>query len=200
MSIEISVIVPVYNRENYIGRCLRSLLAQTYSPDNFEIIVINDGSVDDTNKILNAFQNEINVIENKKNLGLPASLNKGIKFSKGKYIVRVDSDDFVNREFLKILHLFVSNNKDISAAACDYFLVDDNEKIIERANCIEKPIGCGILFEKKHLISVGLYDENYLIDEEIELRNRYEKKFSITRVALPLYRYRKHNSNMTNNR
>jgi len=199
MNYEISVIIPTFNREKYIGRCMRSLLTQSIGTDNFEIIIIDDGSTDDTQKILNAFKEDIKILENKKNLGLPASLNKGIKACTGKYIVRVDSDDYVNKDFLKILYLFITHNKDFSAVACDYYLVDNDENFVERVNCEEKPIGCGIIFKKKDLISIGLYNEKFLLNEEKELRERFEKKFSIQRVALPLYRYRKHNENMTKN-
>ena len=198
MNYEISVIIPTFNREKYIGRCMRSLITQSIGTDNFEIIIIDDGSTDDTKKILNTFKNEFKILENGKNLGLPASLNKGINECSGKYVIRVDSDDYVNKDFLKILHLFISHNKDFSAAACDYYLVDDDENFVERVNCEEKPIGCGIIFEKKDLISIGLYNEKFLINEEKELRERFEKKFSIHRVPIPLYRYRKHNENMTN--
>ena len=130
MSLEISVIIPTFNREKYIGRCIRSLLTQSIGLTNFEMIVIDDGSTDDSLKVLSAFKNDIKIIQNKKNLGLPISLNTGIKASRGKYIVRVDSDDYVNKDFLKILHLFVSSNNDYSAAACDYFLVDDKFLIL----------------------------------------------------------------------
>lgn len=199
MNFQISVIVPVFNREEYIGRCLRSLLSQSFGKKNFEIIVVNDGSTDSTEKILNAFKEDIKIIKNEKNLGLPAALNKGIKNSKGKYIVRVDSDDYVNSEFLKILHLFVSLNDDCDAVACDYFLVDDSENIIKRVDCERNPIGCGIIFQTTDLISIGLYNEKFLLNEEKELRDRFIKKFSIRRVSLPLYRYRQHSGNMTNN-
>ncbi len=198
MNFQISVIVPVLNREKYIGRCLRSLLSQTIGKDNFEIIVVNDGSTDSTLKIINAFKEDIKIINNEKNIGLPYSLNMGIKNSKGKYIVRVDSDDYVNSEFLKTLYLFVSLNSDYDAAACDYYLVDDAENIIKRVNCDEQPIGCGIIFDTKNLIDIGLYNENFKLNEEKELRKRFEKKFKIKRIPLPLYRYRKHGSNMSN--
>lgn len=197
MRFDISIIVPVFNREKYVGRCLRSLISQSMGRENFEIIVVDDGSTDDTNKILNAFKDEIKILKNDQNIGLPASLNKGIKFSKGKYIVRVDSDDYVNVEFLKILHLFISQNQDFDAAACDYYLVDDNENVIKRIDCEKEPIGCGIIFETKHLIEIGLYNEKFFLNEEKELRERFIKKFKIKRVALPLYRYRQHNNNMT---
>ena len=88
----------------------------------------------------------------------------------------------------------------MDAVACDYFLVDDNEEIIARKNCIEDPIACGILFRKDHLIQIGLYDESFLIHEERDLRVRFLEKYSIARLELPLYRYRRHKNNITNNK
>ncbi len=202
MSIKISVIIPVFNREKYIARCLRSLLNQSIPRKDYELIVVNDGSNDKTKEILNffqdAFREEIKIIENERNLGLPASLNIGINSSKGKYIVRVDSDDYVNKNFLLILYLMVTLNANYAAIACDYYLVDDEEEILEQTNCDNKPIGCGIIFETSHMKSVGLYNENYLINEEKEFRERFEKKYFIKRLPLPLYRYRRHSKNMTN--
>ena len=66
-------------------------------------------------------------------------------------------------------------------------------------NCMEKPIACGIMFRIEHLIDIGLYDEDFFCREEEDLRERFLKKFSIERVRLPLYRYRRHENNMTNN-
>lgn len=193
----ISVILPIFNRENYIARCLRSLIYQSFPRGSYEIIVINDGSTDNTSDILNAFNDEIIILNHKYNRGLPNALNKGIRASKGKYIVRVDSDDYVNSEYLKILYLFMQHNKNFDAAACDYWTVDRNEKVIKRNNCIEKPIGCGIIFKKKDLINIGLYNVKYKINEDADLRKRFEKKFKIYRISLPLYRYKQHDSNMT---
>ena len=75
----ISVIIPVFNQEKWIGRCLRSLLNQQISRADYEIIVVDDGSKDRTKYALELFTDEIILIENESNLGLPASLNKGIK-------------------------------------------------------------------------------------------------------------------------
>jgi glycosyltransferase involved in cell wall biosynthesis len=193
----ISVIIPIFNRQNYIARCLRSLLYQSFDRDSYEIIVINDGSTDNTSNILNAFNDEIIILKHRFNRGLPNALNKGIKASKGKYVVRVDSDDYVNSDYLKILYLFINNNKNFDAAACDYWTVDKNEKVIKRNNCIKNPIGCGIIFKKKDLMRIGLYNIKCKINEEVELRKRFEKKFKIHRISLPLYRYKQHDTNMT---
>ena len=84
----------------------------------------------------------------------------------------------------------MQHNKNFDAAACDYWTVDRNEKVIKRNNCIEKPIGCGIIFKKKDLINIGLYNVKYKINEDADLRKRFEKKFKIYRISLPLYRYK----------
>ena len=199
-NLQISIIVPVFNREKFIGRCLRSLLSQTFGVNNFEIILVDDGSTDSTEKIYKTFSNDITIIKLKKNYGLPTALNKGIKSAKGRFVIRVDSDDYVNSQFLQVLYLFISENPEIDAVACDYLLVDDKEETIKRLDCSKKPIGCGIMFKTEHLVEIGLYNEKFLLHEEKELRSRFEKKYTVTRVSLALYRYRKHDSNMTNDK
>jgi glycosyltransferase involved in cell wall biosynthesis len=194
----ISVLVPVYNKEKYIGRCLRSLLAQNYPRDAFEIIVINDGSDDRTDYALELFKDDIRLIKNEANVGLPASLNRGIHASNAPYIVRVDSDDYVNAHFLELLQMFMTVNRYMDAVACDYLIIDDREEVIARKNCMEDPIACGIMFRTEQLIDIGLYDENFLLHEERDLRYRFLQKYSIHRLELPLYRYRRHENNMTN--
>lgn len=195
----ISVLVPVFNQEKYIGRCLRSLLAQSFPREAFEIIVVDDGSLDRTAYALELFNDDIRLVRNETNLGLPASLNRGIHAAAAPYIVRVDSDDYVNAHFLSILHMFLVANRYMDAVACDYLLVDDTEEVIARKNCMEDPIACGIMFRTDHLIDIGLYDENFLLHEDRDLRIRFLDKYSIHRLELPLYRYRRHDSNITNN-
>ena len=200
----ISVIVPVFEGERFIGRCLRSLLHQTLSRDKYQIIVINDGSTDRTAYALDLFKEDITIINNKKNLGLPKSLNKGIISSKSNFIVRVDSDDYVNTHFLEILSEYLIQNEEadefMDAVACDYLLVDDSEKSFSRKNCLKDPIGCGIMFRTQHYKEIGLYDENFLRHEDKDLRKRFEKKFKIHRIKMPLYRYRRHKRNITNDK
>ncbi len=195
---KISVIIPVFNQEKYLARCLRSIIFQSFKRDDYEIIVIDDCSTDNTAFVISQFKDELITITNKKNLGLPSCLNKGIKKLNSQYFVRLDADDYVNEKFLEILYLFVSNNKEQQAFACDYHLIDENEKIIKTENCMKKPIGCGIIFKTDDLINLGLYDKSFLLNEEKDLRTRFEKKYKIGRIALPLYRYRKHRYNMTN--
>lgn len=193
----VSVIVAAYNQERFIGRCLRSLLHQTLPNDDYEVIVIDDGSTDKTGYALDLFYSGIRTITNHSNIGLAASLNRGIAAAKGRFIVRVDADDYVNENFLNFLSYFLEHNPSMSAVACDYWLFNDEEVWLERGNCDEHPIGCGVMFYRKHLFEIGLYDEDFRSHEDRELRIRYEKKYSIYRLPLPLYRYRRHDKNMT---
>jgi len=183
-----------------LGRCLRSILNQNIGKNEYEIIVINDGSEDNTLKVLKIYEKEIKILKNKKNKGLPYSINKGIKEAKGRFIVRLDSDDYVNRNFLYILKIFLEDNPDMDAVSCDYFIIDDKENVLTRKNSSENPIGCGIMFRLEHLINLGLYDEKFLVHEDKDLRLRFNEKYKIFRIPLPLYRYRKHHGNITNNK
>ena len=191
----ISVIVPVFEGELFIGRCLRSLLHQTLNRDKYQIIVINDGSKDRTAYALELFKEDIKIINNEKNLGLPKSLNKGIISSDSNFIVRVDSDDYVNSHFLEILSEYLMQNEEadeyMDAVACDYLLVDDTEKSFLRKNCLTDPIGCGIMFRAEHYKVIGLYDENFLRHEDKDLRERFEKKFYLNNESVKILQFNK---------
>ncbi len=198
--ISVSVIVPTFNQELYLGRCLRSLLNQTLERDQYEIIVVDDGSKKKTSTILSAFKDEISMVNNKKNMGLPYSLNKGIKISKGRFVVRVDADDYVNKNFLEYLQMNLLYNSEMEAVCCDYYLVNDKEKVIKKMNASKSPIGCGIMFRIESLIKIGLYDSSFKVHEDKDLRIRFLRNYKIDRVSLPLYRYRMHSNNITKNK
>ncbi len=192
------MVVAAFNQERFIGRCLRSLLHQTISHDEYEIVVVDDGSTDRTPYALELFHDAITTISSPQNEGLPAALNRGILNANAPLIVRVDADDFVNRNFINFLRYYLETNPDSDAVACDYLLLDDKERVLGRANCSEAPIACGIMFRRNHLIEIGLYDEQFRRHEERDLRIRFEQKYKIDRLAIPLYRYRRHDSNITN--
>jgi glycosyltransferase involved in cell wall biosynthesis len=194
----VSVIVAAHDEERYIGRCLRSLLAQRFARSQFEIVVVDDGSTDRTSAILETFGSDIRLIRNARNLGLPASLNRAITSTHSKFVVRVDADDYVNAAFLDVLYLFLAENPGFDAAACDYLLVDDREEVLRRADAMKEPIACGIMFRTEQLIDIGLYDESFLRHEDRDLRVRFLDRYGIHHVPLPLYRYRRHDDNITN--
>lgn len=198
MSTLVSVIVAAHDEERYIGRCIRSLVAQRFARSQYEIVVVDDGSTDRTSAILETFSADVRVIRNDKNLGLPASLNKAITSTHSKFVVRVDADDYVNAAFLDVLYLFLAENPGFDAAACDYLLVDDREEVLRRADAMKEPIACGIMFRTEQLIDIGLYDESFLRHEDRDLRVRFLDRYSIHHIPLPLYRYRRHDDNITN--
>lgn len=197
IAIKISIIIATYNSEKFISRAIRSCLEQSMDKRDYEIIVVDDGSTDNTDYILNSFGDWIKIIKLDKNYGLPFACNMGIKAALSRFVLRVDADDFINEELLKVEYLFLSMNNDFDAVACDYFISDENENLIERKNAEKEPIACGILFRKDKLIEIGLYDESFQLLEDEDLRVRYLKKFNIQRIPLPLYRYRMHDNNIT---
>lgn len=99
--IKYSFIVPVYNTEKYLKKCLDSLVNQTYK--DFEIIVVNDGSTDKSSSIISKYQKKYKniIVINKENEGLSMARNRGVQKSSGKYIIFVDSDDYVSNKLLE---------------------------------------------------------------------------------------------------
>ena len=100
----ISIIVPAYNASKYIEKCLNSILSQTYK--NFEIIVVNDGSTDNTLDILKKCSEQSDKIKivAQKNKGVSAARNNGLEHAKGQYIAFVDADDTLEQEFLERMY------------------------------------------------------------------------------------------------
>ena len=107
----ISIIIPVYNVEKYIKRCVDSLLNQTYK--KIEIILVNDGSTDNTIKIIkeNYSENKKIILLNQKNSGPALARNNGIEHAKGKYVMFVDSDDFVDPTYVENYYNSIKNTK-----------------------------------------------------------------------------------------
>ena len=113
----ISVILPAYNAEKYLGEAIDSILAQTYK--NFELIVLNDGSTDKTEEIVLSYKDpRIRYVKNEKNLKLIKTLNKGIDLAKGEYIARMDADDVsLPTRFEEEIKLFETNSE-LSIVSC----------------------------------------------------------------------------------
>ena len=128
---------------------------------------------------MEAFKNDIVLIQNKKKLGLSVSLNKAIKKSRGKFFLRVDSDDYVNRDYIKFLYEAAIRNPEFNAVSCDYYLVDKNEKVLKKCNSEKLPIGCGIIFKIKDLKKVGMYSPKLKIHEDKDLIQKLNMNLSI---------------------
>lgn len=119
---KISVIVPVYNAEKYLEKCLDSLVNQTLK--DIEIIVVNDGSTDGSEKILSKYKNKIKIIH-QKNSGVASARNNGMSVARGEYIAFVDSDDWVDKDmFLKLYQKAKANDMDV--VECNFKYVFNN--------------------------------------------------------------------------
>lgn len=128
----ISVIVPVYSVENYVEQCVRSICNQTI--EDIEIIIVNDGSEDNSiNKVKKIKDNRIKII-NQENKGLSSARNKGLKYATGDYIAFVDSDDFIriSSAYEDMYNLAVKDGSDIVAGNCIWYYSDENNYPLPR--------------------------------------------------------------------
>ena len=96
--------------------------------------------------------------------------------ARGKYVVRVDADDYINQDFIKVLVLFLEEHKTFFSVSCDYYLVDKMERKISKLNYSENPISCSIMYDRKKLLKLGGYNSKFRHREEEELRQRIKKK------------------------
>ncbi|TBR15795.1 glycosyltransferase family 2 protein [bacterium] len=197
---DISVIVVNYNYGKLIRRCIRSLLNQDLDKTHYEIIVVDDHSTDDSVEALETFAKtgEIKVIKNKKNLGIGASAQIGVANSRGKYFVRVDSDDYVQPAFLYMLYNFLKFNPKYVGVSCDYFLTDNEERILTKESFKDNGIACGLMFRTSYLEVIGSYNHKKKIFEDKDLFSRIDHN-KIYHLPVPLYNYVKHGSSTTDN-
>ncbi|NKB75750.1 MAG: glycosyltransferase [Gammaproteobacteria bacterium] len=195
---KVSVIITNYNYARYLGRAIRSLLDQNYEKSDYEVIIVDDNSSDHSLEVLKSFGDLIRTIELETNVGLSEARNIGVRNARGQYVVFVDADDYVHSDLLWVQQQFLSYNHQFGAVSVDYVLVDESENHVERINAEQVPIACGIMFRLDSLVNIGLYDKKFRAHEERDLRIRFQERFEVYNIILPLYRYRRHESNLTN--
>lgn len=181
---KISIIMPSYNAEKYLSKSIDSILKQSFK--DFEFIIIDDGSIDNTKKILSKYKKRdkrIKILTNKDNLGLQKTLNKGLKYAKGDYIARMDADDISSKERLQVQLNFLENNPKIFMVGSSAIVIDENDnrigllrkfndsertkKKLETSNCIIHP---SIMFRNEGDI---YYRENFKTSEDYDLYLRF---------------------------
>ncbi len=202
---KVSIIVPVYNVEKYLSKCLDSIVNQTLK--DIEIICINDGSVDNSQSVLEAYAKKdtrIKVI-NQKNLGLSCARNKGIDIAQGEYIGFVDSDDWIDLEFYEELYNNAINTQsDIAASSIlRKRLITQKSRVLYKKSTIasdlqEKMDICKIpkccyvwnKIYKKELIRDNLFAENKFFEDVLWLPEIIKKSNKIVTVPKIKYYYR----------
>lgn len=147
----ISVIVPLYNCDKYIKECLESLLQQTYT--NFEIIVVNDGSTDNSENIVKQFQDEKITIINQENRGLFHTRISGLKAAKGDICMFLDADDILNKEALETVQEYFTNGYDCIIYKLASFSQKD-EKTYHYEQAIFSHNTCFQQTDRNHLLSI----------------------------------------------
>lgn len=213
MGKKFSLIIPAYNAEKTIDRCIKSVLKQTYK--NYELIVVNDGSKDGTKKICDKYCNKDNVvIINQKNRGVSYSRNVGIKNASGKYIIFIDSDDYIDEKMLEIydditknepIDLIISNivlttelenlicyNKKIKSGNITKKYIKDNINLLYKIGMLNSP--CSRCYLKEKI--VHLFDCNISLGEDLLFNLNFIKKINkIYYTDNVLYYYVKENNN-----
>lgn len=199
----ITVIVPTYNTDKFIKRSINSLQKQTYS--NIEILVVDDNSTDTTLKICQQLQKDdsrIKILSKSKNKGVANSRNMGIHNAKGKYIMFVDSDDYVDKDFcLTMLNTVKKYNADI--AFCNFISVDQNNKkyvkllkndegVVNHEKVMQTLITANLLWNKiflKDMFSNVYFPEGKLYEDIRILYKLIDKANKIAYIPEYLYFY-----------
>ena len=186
----VSVILSTYNREKYIKRAIESALNQTYK--NIELIIINDGSTDRTAEIISEFSKKdprITILTNETNLGLAKSLNKGISQSRGKYIARLDDDDYWSepRKLEKQVRFFEEHldyilvgggmiRVDEVGREIVRHLLPENNKDIKNSILLDNPFAHStVVFNKEIWEMAGGFNESLGFSEDWDLWLRFGK-------------------------
>ncbi len=148
----ISVIVPVYKVEKYLNKCIESIVNQTYK--NLEIILVDDGSPDECGKICDNYaQKDMRIkVIHKENGGLSDARNAGINISNGKYISFIDSDDYIDLEYIELLYKTIKKDKS-DMAISSHKVIYENGTILEKATKEES------ILESKEVLKRILYDD-----------------------------------------
>lgn len=195
----ISVIVAAYNCERYIEKALQSVFFQTLSDKYYEVIAVNDGSTDSTLDILNKYRGKIKLIS-QPNRGLAATCNRGIGEAKGDYVIRLDADDYLDKELLSSTLNILEGMPDYHCVYTDRYEINalDNAKV--RVSVGEDNIfdmtGCGVLFRREVFDRIGLYRD--LLFEEYDLMLRFfDNSLKSYYLPEPLYYYLKREASMT---
>jgi len=208
----ISVVLPVYNGEKFLYKAIQSILTQSFT--DFELIIINDGSTDSTDTIIQSVTDvRIIYVKNEVKKGLVYSLNKGIDLAKGKYIARMDADDICLPERFSRQRSFLETHEDIALVASTVIFINEKDqetgvwdldrkaissadikKIMPFKNCIAHP---SVMMRSGYAKAFG-YRRRQRNIEDYDLWLRFlNRGYSIAKIEEPLLLYRMHSESIT---
>ncbi|MDO3722574.1 glycosyltransferase [Marinobacter sp. chi1] len=200
----ISVVMSVYNGEEFLRDSIESILNQSFK--DFEFIIVNDGSSDHSGEIIESYcDSRILYIKNENNKGLIDSLNKGIGFARGKYIARQDADDVSLENRLERQVDYLEKNADVCVLGCGLEMIDENGNFI--SNWIH-PTGINVVrwnllfnncvahsssvFRRDIVEKIGFYSKEYKYAEDYDLWSRVSRFHHVENLSEPLQKYRIH--------
>jgi glycosyltransferase involved in cell wall biosynthesis len=202
---KISVLMSVHNGAKYLKESIKSILNQTFS--DFEFIIVNDASTDNSLEIIKSFSDSrIVILNNPENLGLTKSLNIGLKQASGKYIARLDADDLSFPDRLEKQLSFMEKNIDISLIGSWAKIIDNKGQFIKnnysssdsnflkfQISFIKNPlIHSSIFFKKEILKEIKQYDENFIYAQDFSFYSKVIKRYKISVIPQTLIEYRNH--------
>lgn len=201
-SYDVSIVVTNYNRADYLDRSIRSCLDQVVFRRNFEVIVVDDASTDDSAERIAMYADDVETVFLLDNRGVAAASNAGLAVARGRYIMRVDADDFLNRFSITHLAQVLDENPHYDFVYGDHYRVDEIGHKQDRI-ALDRPHllfehGAGVLFRTDVLRSIGGYDESLRTCEDYDLIGRLIESGSRGfHLPLALYRYHIHGQNLT---
>jgi glycosyltransferase involved in cell wall biosynthesis len=204
----VTVLMPVFDGERFLQESISSILNQTYQ--DFEFLIINDGSTDSSVNIINFYKNKdsrIKLINNCKNIGLVPTLNQGLKLACGKYIVRMDCDDISLPNRLMSQVKFMEVNPDIVVSGGWIKTIGKPSKTLKYPNdpvtikaqlIFDCPIAHPTVILRSDIIKNEFsYSEEYSHAEDYDLWIRVSKKFKVANLNQVILRYRRHQNQVT---
>ncbi len=209
----ISVLMPAYNARAYIRQSVQSVLAQTF--EDFELLVVNDGSTDETREILAGIDDRrLRIIDNPRNLGIVGTLNHGLQEARGRYIARADADDFCLPQRFARQKAFLDSHPDTVIVATEMALLEDGNvtftreggdtdpAIVEWLLHLGNPVGhTSMMFRAETVAEMGTYlREDFTYAEDFDFSHRMLRHGRISVLPEHLMIYRKHLTNLTRTR
>lgn len=202
---KVTVYITNYNYGKYLKEAIESVLNQSYS--NIELIIIDDGSTDNSKSIIDTYAHDYDIkVIYQKNKGLNISNNIALSLATGKYLMRLDADDYLKHNAIEKLVKTLDDNPKFGLVFPDYFIVDEfgNEiNVIKRHNFKDVTLhdqpahGACTLVRISFLRKVGGYYEAFRCQDGYDLWLKFISNFEICNVNEPLFYYRKHGNNLT---
>ncbi len=203
---KVTIYILNYNYGRYVAKAIESALLQTYK--DIEILVIDDGSSDNSLEIIKKFSDKVKIIE-QNNIGLVKSIIKAFSLANGKYVIRLDADDWLDQECIEELVNKIENNNNAALVFPDYYEVDEFGQIIRcikrhdfsgSVSMYDQPAhGACTLTRKEHYYAVGGHDESFQCQDGVDIWLSLTEKYDVINVSKPLFYYRKHSESLTKN-